>query len=153
MPKKEKKLVQMLIAGIVLLAFVLTILTYYFFFYRKDSPITSKDCSPAKHVLFISSYSEGFETVDLQKAGIRQAFSNSNIELDIEYMDMKKFDRLENENLFYQSLRYKLRNSPKYDAILLGDDAALEFGEGHQKELFQGIPMVFFCINDIEHAK
>ena len=35
----------------------------------------------------------------------------------------------------------------------MGDDAALEFAEGHQKELFQGIPMVFFCINDIEHAK
>lgn len=153
MPKKEKKLVQMLIAGIVLLAFVLTMLTYYFFFYRKDSPITSKDYSPAKHVLFISSYSESFETVDLQKEGIRQAFGSSNIELDIEYMDMKKFDRLENENLFYQSLRYKLRNGAKYDAILLGDDAALKFGEGHQKELFQGIPMVFFCINDIDHAR
>ena len=72
MPKKEKRLVQMLIAGIVILAFVLTILTYYFFFYRKDSPITDKDYSPAKHVLFISSYSESFETVDLQKAGIRR---------------------------------------------------------------------------------
>ena len=105
-----------------------------------------------KHVLFISSYSESFDTVDLQKQGIRQAFGGSNIVLDILYMDMKKYNTAENEQLFYQSLKYKLAHTQKYDVILLGDDAALTFAEYHQKELFDGIPMVFFCVNDIEHA-
>ena len=106
-----------------------------------------------KHVLFISSYSESFDTVDLQKQGIRQAFGNSNIGLDILYMDMKKYNTDENEQLFYQSLKYKLAHTQKYDVILLGDDAALTFAEQHQKELFDGVPMVFFCVNDVGHAR
>lgn len=153
MLKKKKKPVKMLVTGVVLSAAVLSILIYYFFFYRSESFLSGRECSPAKHVLFISSYSESFETVALQKEGIRQAFQNSSIQLDIEYMDTKRFDTEENKNLFYQNLRYKLRNAKKYDVILLGDDAALEFGEAHQKELFKDIPMVFFCINDIEHAE
>ncbi|MGC4019155.1 MAG: ABC transporter substrate binding protein [Muricomes sp.] len=105
-----------------------------------------------KHVLFISSYSESFETIEPQKKGIKEGFAGSNIQLDIEYMDTKRFDQKENEDLFYQHLRYKLRHTHKYDAILLGDDAALQFGQTYQYKLFPGIPMVFFCINNIEDA-
>lgn len=153
MTKEEAKLlVQKRIAVTIFLVFTFSILIYYFFFYREDTTFIKKDYSSVKHVLFISSYSESFETVDLQKEGIKQGFANHNIQLDIEYMDTKKYVEKENEDLFYQSLRYKLEHTDKYDAILLGDDAALEFGETYQDELFQGIPMVFFCINNIDHA-
>ncbi len=112
------------------------------------------------HVLFISSYSENFETVDLQKEGIQDCFreenrnNNADIDLDIYYMDMKKFDTTENENNFYESLKYKLEHTgDQYDAVLLGDDAALMFAQKHQEELFEGIPIVFFGINDLDRAK
>lgn len=153
MTKEEPKLlVQKHIAVTIFLVLTFSILIYYFFFYREDNTFAKKDYSSVKRVLFISSYSESFETVDLQKEGIREGFANHNIQLDIEYMDTKKYVEKENEDLFYQSLRYKLKHTDKYDAILLGDDAALEFGETYQQELFEGIPMVFFCINNIDHA-
>jgi diguanylate cyclase (GGDEF)-like protein len=152
MTKEEKKLVRRYAIGALLLMMALIVLIYYLFFYRENSPFSVKEYSSVKHVLFISSYSESFETLDPQKAGIREAFAGNNIELNIEYMDMKRFNNKENEDLFYQSLKYKLQHCQKYDAILLGDDAALEFAETYQQELFAGIPMVFFCINNVEHA-
>lgn len=152
MTKEEKKLARRYVIAVLLLAAALAVLIYYLFFYREDSSFAVKDYPSVKHVLFISSYSESFETLDSQKAGIRRAFEGSNIQLDIEYMDMKRFDNKENEDLFYQSLKYKLHNFQRYDAVLLGDDAALEFAETYQQELFAGIPMVFFCINNAEHA-
>lgn len=106
----------------------------------------------AQQVLFISSYSEKFETVDPQKKGIHEIFDANNIQLDIAYMDMKQYNTVENEENFYTSLKYKLQRHTPYNAILLGDDAALHFAEKHQKELFNGIPMVFFCVNDIDAA-
>jgi len=109
-------------------------------------------CLSAQQVLFISSYSESFETVDLQKEGIYDVFDKNGIQLDIEYMDMKRFNTRENEQLFYTHLKYKLQHHSPYNAILLGDDAALQFAEEHQAELFNSIPMVFFCVNDLDRA-
>lgn len=152
MPKDKKKLVWMIITGAILTTIVLFALVYYIFFYREEGMLPRKDYSLDKRVLFISSYSEDFDTIDLQKAGISRAFEANDIRLDIAYMDMKNYDHPENEELFYQMLRYKLANTRKYDAVLIGDDAALTFAEKHQEELFKGIPMVFFCINDVEHA-
>jgi diguanylate cyclase (GGDEF)-like protein len=108
---------------------------------------------PQKQVLFISSYNECLKSVDYQKRGIYEVFDKKNIHLDIEYMDMAHYDTLENENLFYQRLNYKLHHHDKYDAVLLGDDAALHFAEEYQDELFKNIPMVFFCVNDIDDAR
>lgn len=152
MPKENKQLIRLVIIGTVLTAALLFALIYYIFFYRKEGIQIDGNYSPDKHVLFISSYSESFDTIDLQKAGISRAFEGRNIQLDIAYMDMKNYDHPENVDLFYQTLRYKLANTKKYDAVLIGDDAALKFSEDHQEELFKGIPMVFFCINDVEHA-
>lgn len=152
MPKENKQLIRLVIIGTALAAVLLLALIYYIFFYRQENIQIQGNYSPDRHVLFISSYSESFDTVDLQKAGISRAFEGNNIQLDIAYMDMKNYDHPENVDLFYQTMRYKLANTRKYDAVLIGDDAALKFAEDHQEELFKGIPMVFFCINDVEHA-
>ncbi len=108
---------------------------------------------PARQVLFISSYSESFNAVNLQKIGISKVLKKTNIKLDIEYMNMKQYNTNENLELFYTQLRYKLSHHTQYDAILVGDDAALRFAEAHQQELFNGLPIVFFCINNIAYAK
>jgi len=114
--------------------------------------ITQSSMQQKKSVLFISSYSESFITVDLQKQGIHDVFDKKNIQVDIEYMDMKNYDTAQNANLFYQRMQYKILHHPKYDAILLGDDAALRFAMTYQKELFPEIPMVFLCVNEVPFA-
>ncbi|MCK9171574.1 MAG: EAL domain-containing protein, partial [Treponema sp.] len=71
----------------------------------------------------------------------------------IEYMDMAHYNTPENENLFYQRLQYKMNKHGRYDAVLLGDDAALLFAEKHQNELFKDIPLIFFCVDDTDYAQ
>src|SRR5574344_343874 len=107
----------------------------------------------ARQVLLISSYSESFETVDLQKKGIHEIFDPLGITLDIEYMDMKKYNTADNEQFFFNMIKYKIAHHQRYDAVLLADDAALVFAQKHQTELFDGIPLVFFCVNDFERAR
>lgn len=109
--------------------------------------------SPEAHVLFISSYDITYFSVLRQIRGIHSVFDENNISFDVEFMDTKRFTESEVVDNFYKSLKYKLNTIKyKYDAILLADDAALDFGEKYQDELFAGIPIVFFCVNSISHA-
>lgn len=103
-------------------------------------------------VLFISSYSESFLVVPDQVKGIKTILDENDILLDIEYMDTKRLDNSENKSLFYSMLKYKLDNLPVYDAIIIGDDNALQFAMDYQEELFPKIPIVFFGINNRSKA-
>jgi diguanylate cyclase (GGDEF)-like protein len=106
-----------------------------------------------KRVLFISSYSESFDSVPLQIEGIKGVLSPEDIELDIEYMDTKHFDTKENLELFHSTLKYKLEHSEPYDAVIVGDDSALQFAVDYQNELFPQLPIIFLGINDLDRAK
>ena len=49
------------------------------------------DALDVDRVLFISSYHASFDTLPAQIEGIQAAFLDTNIQLDIEYMDTKRF--------------------------------------------------------------
>lgn len=104
-----------------------------------------------KRVLFISSYSYAWEQVRMQIDGIRAGLEDSVI-LDYEFMDTKRVNTEESLQLFYEGLAYRLSMVEPYDAVILGDDAALRFAMEYQEDLFAGIPMVFEGVNDEELA-
>ena len=104
-------------------------------------------------VLFLSSYSITFDTLPAQLRGIREALPADQYRLDVEFMDTKRFPGKEDEAFFYAALKNKLAQLPRYDAVLIGDDAALVFAMQHQQELFAQIPMVFLCVNNISLAE
>lgn len=106
-----------------------------------------------RSVLFISSYHEKFETVPEQVKGIQSVLKPLGISLDIEYMDMRRFNTDENRENFYKSLTYKLNRLPYYDGILVGDDDALQFAMDYRDTVFSNIPIVFFGINDFGRAE
>lgn len=106
-----------------------------------------------KRVLFISSYTESFESVTDQVKGVIDVFYSQNIQCDIEYMDTKRIDTQENVDLFFSMLKYKLSKVEPYDALIVGDDKALEFALEYQVELFNGLPIVFLGVNDIEKGR
>ncbi|WDV45117.1 EAL domain-containing protein [Clostridiaceae bacterium M8S5] len=106
-----------------------------------------------KRVLLISSYSPSFITFDHQVKGIKSQSEGENIELDIEFMDTKRLYTKENLKNFYDNLKYKIQNLPKYDAIIVGDDNALNFAYKHQRELFYKTPIVFMGIGDYQKAE
>ncbi len=116
-------------------------------------PASNSMATDSSNVLFICSYSESFLSVPEQIRGVKSVLDPLNISVDIEYMDMKRFENAENLSLFYNTLSYKLANTAPYDAILVGDDAALQFALDHYDELFCNLPLVFLCINDETRAQ
>jgi hypothetical protein len=101
----------------------------------------------------LSSYSLNFDTVPLQLAGIQEALPADEFTLDTEFMDTKRFSSEEDLRLFSEMLQNKLQKLPKYDTVILGDDAALTFALNHRQKLFAGIPMVFLGINNLSLAQ
>ncbi len=105
-----------------------------------------------KRVLYISSYSQSFESVPEQLAGIESVFNGEAVSVDYEYMDTKRLDTKENRDLFYALLAYKMAHVAAYDAIIVGDDNALDFAIQYHDTLFAQIPVVFLGINDEKRA-
>lgn len=50
-------------------------------------------------------------------------------------------------------LSYKLSNKSSYDLILAFDDNAVAFVAEHRKDLFEGIPIMFGGLNNLEFAR
>ncbi len=106
-----------------------------------------------RNVLFISSYNENFDTVPYQIEGIKSVLLKNNFQLDVEYMDSKRFNDEESRKIYYDLLNYKMSNLEPYDAIIVGDDNALQFAMDFQDDLFKETPVVFLGINDFQRAK
>lgn len=104
-----------------------------------------------KRILFLSSYSYAWDTVQLQIEGIKEGIG-SDIELDYEFMDTKRVDDEESRRLFMEGLEYRMSKVNAYDVIIVGDDAALRFAMEHSDDLFAGIPVIFEGINSAELA-
>ena len=105
-----------------------------------------------KRVLFLSSYSYTWSTVPQQIEGI-QSKLDSSVTLDIEFMDTKKIKLEMAEQIMLKKIRFKQKNAGKYDAVIVGDDAALVFAMQYRKTLFKDVPIVFEGINNIKYAK
>ncbi len=106
-----------------------------------------------KHrVLLISSYHPAFPTFFEQINGVKSVLNPLEFELDIEFMDSKRFYHQTNFNNFYTSLKYKLSQLPPYAAVIVSDDNALTFALEHQAELFPQIPIVFLGVNNVALA-
>lgn len=105
-----------------------------------------------KRVLFLSSYSYTWSTVPLQIEGIKSKLDSS-VTLDIEFMDTKKIKLEMAEKIMLEKIRFKQQNAGAYDAVIVGDDAALVFAMQYRKKLFKDVPIVFEGINNIKYAR
>lgn len=105
-----------------------------------------------KRVLLISSYNSRFPTFFQQIEGVKSVLDTTHTELDIEFLDRKRFIDAKSQELFYQTLSHKLAHCARYDAVLAADDDAFNFVLDHQDELFSDIPIAFFGVNNIEKA-
>lgn len=113
--------------------------------------VPAKAAERSGRVLFISSYSYAWDTVQIQINGIRGGLG-SDVVLDYEFMDTKRVNDEEALRLFYEGLAYRMEKVEPYDVVILGDDAALVFALEHKNDIFGGIPLVFEGVNDEELA-
>ena len=110
--------------------------------------------SEVKHrVLFLCSYEPTYFTYDDQELGLKEGLYPDGIEFDVIYMNVKKFGTDEDKNKFYDYFKGRYSNSEEIEGVLIGDDDALKFALDHQKDLFDGLPMVFFGVNDLQFAQ
>lgn len=96
-------------------------------------------------VLFISAYNLGFMSFEDQVEGIKVGLNN-NVNLKVEYMDLKTIDSEVNEIKFYNLLKLGFETYETYDAIIAGDDEALEFCLKYRNDIFKDIPISFLGI-------
>lgn len=115
---------------------------------RLVDTVSLMDGQEKHRFLFLSSYGAVFETFEDQLKGIRSILDAHNINLDLFSMHSKRFDRQEDYDAFGEYLGNVLSERAPYDAVIVGDDAALEFIMKHQEELFPEIPIVFFAVNN-----
>ncbi len=103
-------------------------------------------------ILFISSYSYGWDTVRLQIDGFIEGISPNTV-VDYEFMDTKRLNEEVASQMLYDRLSYSMSVVEPYDVVVVGDDAALQFAMKYREELFDGIPIVFEGINEVEWAR
>ena len=103
-----------------------------------------------KKVLFISSYHPSFPTFFQQIDGVKSILKD--VQIDVEFMDSKRFDYDEADDMFLKNLKWKFKYLPKYDAVITADDNALIFLLKYKELFFPNIPAVFLGVNNLDRA-
>jgi signal transduction histidine kinase/CheY-like chemotaxis protein/PAS domain-containing protein len=112
---------------------------------------TSVPAYNAPNVLFLSSYSPDWYEVAMQMQGLRNALEGSTNRQFV-FMDTKHVGIREAEQNTYAHLAVLCRET-RFDAAVIGDDAALDFALKYQDTFFPNTPLVFMGINSIEKAQ
>lgn len=102
---------------------------------------------PAKRILILNSYHQGYTWGDNETAGIVKSLKDSGLnEPLIEYLDTKRLSKKEHYQQLRDLLRVKLALYVP-DLVMTLDDPALDFAVTYRKELFSGVPVVFVGVN------
>ncbi len=106
-----------------------------------------------KHVLYLNSYHNGYKWSDGLLEGVRTALNKSQfkVDLQIEYMDAKKFNYNAISDNLLALFKEKFKNET-FDSIVISDNDALNFISKHRQELFPGVPVVFCGVNDLQET-
>ncbi len=115
-------------------------------------PLTLAD-GEKKTVLYLNSYHNGYHWSDGLLEGIRTVLNQSRykVDLQIEYMDAKKYNYETISSNLYRLYKEKFKNEV-FDVIVLSDNDALNFVNQHRHDLFKNIPVVFCGVNDLKDA-
>jgi PAS domain S-box-containing protein len=107
-----------------------------------------------KTVLYLNSYHDGYYWSDELHEGIRTVLNQSRykVDLQVEYMDAKKYNYEIISNNLYSLYKEKFKNEA-FDIIILSDNDALNFVNKHRHDLFKDIPVVFCGVNDLKHSE
>lgn len=131
---------------------VLSLLVILFF--SKGSMLISAAESKTEElprILFISSYDYDWESVPKQLAGFcSEVEENANIEYI--FMDTKKHAYEDVVDKVNDEIESYIDRAGRFDLAVLGDDAALDYALEYRNRFFEGIPLVFYGINNESRA-
>jgi len=157
MNRRKSIILTSVLTGLAVICALTGIALLIFIFLRGESNRLGSyelDENRSYEVLYISSYDPRYLITKNQLEGIEYSMQKKGIMYEVMYMDMLNYNTAENYELFYQTVKHKISMRPtNYKAVIVSDDAALTFMEQFHDELFKDVPVVFFGINDISHAK
>jgi len=110
------------------------------------SPGRRVSAAENKNVLFISSYSLNFPTVADQIEGIKSGLGDDAY-LYYEFMDSKAISSDEFVARFYQYISYKYGTIGGIDAVIAGDDEALQMVLRYKSGFFKDIPVIYESVD------
>jgi len=104
-----------------------------------------------KNVLYLNSYHHGYRWSDSIHDGIRSVLNESEykIDLQVEYMDAKKFNYEDVTGMLLRLYKEKF-DGERFDVVLVSDNDAFTFARQYRETLFPGVPLVFCGVNDIK---
>lgn len=115
-------------------------------------PVHAEDAETGqKQVLFINSYGYDFETVPVVIKEVSEKLSGA---ASIQYLFMN--EKYTSDDEASARLREELNSMTAefhYSAVILGDDAALDFAVRYRDTYFKNIPLIYEDINSIEKAE
>ena len=157
MNRRKSIILTSVLTGLAVICALTGIALLIFIFLRGESNRLGSyelDENKSYDVLYISSYDPRYLITKNQLEGIEYSMQKKGIMYEVMYMDMLNYNTAENYELFYQTVKHKISMRPtNYKAVIVSDDAALTFMEQFHDELFKDVPVVFFGVNDISHAK
>jgi len=108
---------------------------------------------PAKqNVLYLNSYQPGYKWSDEIYEGIREVLAGRSdpiVDLQVEYMDSKKYSGPVVRQALFELYKYKFRDT-SFSVVMVSDNYAFEFARQYAAELFPGVPIVFCGVNDLQ---
>lgn len=106
--------------------------------------------SDKKTILYINSYHDGYQWSDTILEGIRTELelSTFNIELQVEYMDAKKYNIAPVIDSLLELYKEKFAEE-NFDVVIVSDDDAFNFSLKYRDQLFPEVPIVFCGVNDL----
>jgi len=114
----------------------------------------SADASmPSKRILYLNSYQNGYAWSDGILDGIRTELSREieNMDLQVEYMDLKKHFDSKILGMLHDYYNYKFGNDT-FHVVITSDNDAFEFALKYRETLFKGVPIVFCGLNNYDPA-
>lgn len=104
-------------------------------------------------VLLVMSYNESEANTPLARNGVLDVMSRSKVGVDVVYMDAYNAPLGSDAyNRWVSQLAQKVAQHGSYGAVICADDEALYFIEQNHDSMFGATPVVFFGVNDFNHA-
>ena len=104
-------------------------------------------------VLLVLSYNDSDALTALERSGVLDIMNRSAVAVDVEYMDAINCPKGSAAyKAWTTAMAEKVAAEGPYNAVICADDEALTFVEDNYDGMFPNMPVVFFSVNDLQHA-
>lgn len=144
------------ILALVCLALAIATLFYNFGWASRSQQVSAQYVQPDQSVadvLLVMSYDDSDTNTPLARNGVLDIMGRSSVGVDVVYMDAHNSPYGSSSyDAWVSQIAQKASQHGAYNAVICVDDEALYFIEDNHDSMFASTPVVFFGINDFNHA-